>query len=350
MKDLTYNEWLPYDTYEKNECDIKLHDGTILKHYYPNAGDFHACCDLKGSPFEIVEERDVAEIMYRNYYMEDICTNAKHMCNGVPKKRKHPIGTIGHIDHGKTTLTAAIVAAAKDQPITITGRGTVAKEPRLEAPGIEELIQPYNGPKPVGNLEQTKNEWAIMKDEQTPMIPQMEIDVLLGHKEILHDFLIHASKDYPTGIGLAANQVGIWDKLPNGTFTNLNRFMLPVFAKKNRETGEWSLILNPVIIHTEGILSEKKEYCLTWPGKVVVADRHYSVTVSYYDIEGEEHEVTTTGFEAQIWQHEINHLLGIDEVVVNSAGGIEHSKEPGRNDPCLCGSGKKYKKCCRTTK
>jgi len=23
-----------------------------------------------------------------------------------------------------------------------------------------------------------------------------------------------------------------------------------------------------------------------------------------------------------------------------------HGKKPGRNDPCLCGSGKKYKKCC----
>jgi uncharacterized protein YecA (UPF0149 family) len=25
---------------------------------------------------------------------------------------------------------------------------------------------------------------------------------------------------------------------------------------------------------------------------------------------------------------------------------IGHSKEVGRNDPCPCGSGKKYKKCC----
>ncbi|MBR6584145.1 MAG: SEC-C domain-containing protein, partial [Firmicutes bacterium] len=25
-------------------------------------------------------------------------------------------------------------------------------------------------------------------------------------------------------------------------------------------------------------------------------------------------------------------------------------KEPGRNDPCPCGSGKKYKKCCGANK
>jgi len=25
---------------------------------------------------------------------------------------------------------------------------------------------------------------------------------------------------------------------------------------------------------------------------------------------------------------------------------IVHGPQPGRNDPCPCGSGKKYKKCC----
>ena len=29
---------------------------------------------------------------------------------------------------------------------------------------------------------------------------------------------------------------------------------------------------------------------------------------------------------------------------------IQSDKEPGRNDPCPCGSGKKYKKCCATKK
>ncbi|WP_027398213.1 SEC-C metal-binding domain-containing protein [Anaerovorax odorimutans] len=29
---------------------------------------------------------------------------------------------------------------------------------------------------------------------------------------------------------------------------------------------------------------------------------------------------------------------------------VKKEKEPGRNDPCPCGSGKKYKKCCGTNK
>lgn len=32
-----------------------------------------------------------------------------------------------------------------------------------------------------------------------------------------------------------------------------------------------------------------------------------------------------------------------DESLMNP---VRHAQEPGRNDPCPCGSGKKYKKCC----
>jgi len=89
MKDLTYNTWLPYNgDYEKNECDIKMKDGTILKHFYPNAGMFHACCDLQGTQFEAVNSDDVTEIMYRNYYLESLCDKEGNCCNGLPRVKK----------------------------------------------------------------------------------------------------------------------------------------------------------------------------------------------------------------------------------------------------------------------
>jgi preprotein translocase subunit SecA len=34
----------------------------------------------------------------------------------------------------------------------------------------------------------------------------------------------------------------------------------------------------------------------------------------------------------------------VDEKVYGDTGALQHQK-PGRNDPCYCGSGKKYKKC-----
>ena len=50
--------------------------------------------------------------------------------------------------------------------------------------------------------------------------------------------------------------------------------------------------------------------------------------------------------EAVCVQHEIDHLRGM------TIHDRENKLEPistvkiGRNEPCLCGSGKKYKKCC----
>ena len=74
-RNLTYDQWLPFTQYEKNECDIKLKDGTIIKHLYPNAGLFNGCCGKKRC---YIHESEVAEIMYRKYYANDLC---KGDCN-----------------------------------------------------------------------------------------------------------------------------------------------------------------------------------------------------------------------------------------------------------------------------
>lgn len=73
---IIYNQWIPYTEYEKKECDIKLKNGKIVKHVYPNAGWFEGCC---GNNRKRVDENIVAEIMYLKYYQEDLC---KGDCNG----------------------------------------------------------------------------------------------------------------------------------------------------------------------------------------------------------------------------------------------------------------------------
>lgn len=70
MKNITYDIWIPYMEYEKNECDIELKDGTIIKHVYPNAGKFMECCGKKRKEYH---ESEVAKIMYIPYYLLDIC-------------------------------------------------------------------------------------------------------------------------------------------------------------------------------------------------------------------------------------------------------------------------------------
>lgn len=79
-RNLIYDQWLPYKTYEKHECDIKLKDGTIVYHVYPNAGKFATVCGKTFQKPIVVEEKDVAEIMYRKYYSDDLCNGN---CNPV---------------------------------------------------------------------------------------------------------------------------------------------------------------------------------------------------------------------------------------------------------------------------
>ena len=72
-RDLIYNQWIPYTQYEKHECDIKLKDGTIVKHVYPNAGKFQGVCGKTFQKRPVIDEKDVAEIMYIRYYQNDLC-------------------------------------------------------------------------------------------------------------------------------------------------------------------------------------------------------------------------------------------------------------------------------------
>ena len=72
-RNLIYDQWLPYTQYEKHECDIKLKDGKIIYHVYPNAGKFATVCGKTLTKRIVIEEKDVAEIMYRKYYSDDLC-------------------------------------------------------------------------------------------------------------------------------------------------------------------------------------------------------------------------------------------------------------------------------------
>jgi len=83
---------------------------------------------------------------------------------------------------------------------------------------------------------------------------------------------------------------------------------------------------------------------LSFPGCHKSTVRFSRVKVRYFDENLEERTVVVEGLEAVIFQHEIDHLNGVlfkDHV----RKPIRVEKVPGRNEPCVCGSGKKFKKC-----
>ena len=151
------------------------------------------------------------------------------------------------------------------------------------------------------------------------------------------------------GIGLAANQVGIDAQV---AVVNV-REPLVLINPQYEELGN-------EIQYYEG--------CLSFQGKGVNTKRYDSVVIkteqdesSWYfsgaanPIDGkgswEKQERNKNDAEMRLLeticiQHEIDHLNGLtimDRKVVTT---ITKEKNIGRNDPCFCGSGKKYKKCC----
>lgn len=181
--------------------------------------------------------------------------------------------------------------------------------------------------------------FEVIPNEQTPCVPEIQIGDNLDRLIVLREQLI-AFKAYAEtrndAVGLAANQVSI-----DGV-----RFMSRVFALRNLIDGTWRLIVEPQVIEYRGIKDMRCEGCLTWVGQKVLAERYREIYVKYYDEVGKKCYETLRGFQAQIWQHEINHLNGVEEQIVDRNYIEPRPLEVGRNDQCPCGSGKKYKYCC----
>jgi len=182
---------------------------------------------------------------------------------------------------------------------------------------------------------------TIIPNEQTPAIPDMEGQWTVDpyNVKIMYEFVQFVTSN-PRALGMAANQIA----------ADGERIMLPFFMMQ-RKNGRWDLVIQPKITSHQGEIKDEVELCLTWEGKKVLAKRWETVTVEWHRLDGDGATKVVeelTGLEAQIFQHEYDHLKGVPEVIVDwDYQTIKSSgAKVGRNDPCLCGSGKKNKKCC----
>jgi len=134
------------------------------------------------------------------------------------------------------------------------------------------------------------------------------------------------------GIGLAANQVGIDAQV---AVVNVKE---PI------------VLINPKIVSKE---EEVRYYegCLSFPKKGCHTKRYKTIEVKVDNIESNmtfgvgDTEVDL--LESVCVQHEIDHLNGMRILDRAQELTIRRDKPKiGRNEPCPCGSGKKYKKCC----
>ena len=185
--------------------------------------------------------------------------------------------------------------------------------------------------------------------ETNPLIKTKLREVSVEEGRIIAQELFQILNKRGDGIGLAANQVGI-----DAQVAVVNVI-------------EPLVLINPKIIHKDFPI-DYYEGCLSYPKQGIHTKRYRDVIVQTsqsesgwyfsgaestqeakgsWEQEGKKQEQEQRLLESICVQHEIDHLNGITiHDRENKPEPIISKKSVGRNEPCPCGSGKKYKKCC----
>ena len=168
----------------------------------------------------------------------------------------------------------------------------------------------------------TYNEEALrVKCED--VLPE-EIDSLITS---LEQELNEANRLGKNGIGLAAPQIGIAKKIAIIRLDGINLNLINCQLAKGYDR-----------------ITFAGEGCLSFPGKLETTTRYQEVYIT--DNLVYPHHFIATGFLAIACQHELDHInstLFMDRKVIKPE---IVKRKVGPNDPCSCGSNKKYKKCC----
>ena len=100
------------------------------------------------------------------------------------------------------------------------------------------------------------------------------------------------------GVGLSANQIGIGERV----------FVMMV----DIDEEETITCFNPRIIKESKDEVVMEEGCLSYPDKFLDIKRPSSIVVKYEDEKKVLHKTKMTGYTARIFQHEYDHMEGVD--------------------------------------
>ena len=110
---------------------------------------------------------------------------------------------------------------------------------------------------------------------------------------VLIDNMIHHN-----GIGISANQIGIWER---------------AFAMvRDIENNEVMVCFNPRIIKSYSEEVEMEEGCLSYPELFLKVKRPDKIVVKYEDEDKKTHKIKLQGLASRVFQHEYDHMEGID--------------------------------------
>ena len=100
------------------------------------------------------------------------------------------------------------------------------------------------------------------------------------------------------GVGLSANQIGIKER----AFVMIS----------DMESQDTLTCFNPKIVKESKEMVTMEEGCLSYPELFLDIDRPETIVVKYEDEGKELHKIKLAGFIARIFQHEYDHMEGID--------------------------------------
>ena len=100
------------------------------------------------------------------------------------------------------------------------------------------------------------------------------------------------------GVGLSANQIGM----------DVRAFAMI----RDIEHNEVIVCFNPKITKKYDECVDFEEGCLSYPDEFINVKRPDKIDVIYEDEEGKEHKIKLEGFPSRVFQHEFDHLEGID--------------------------------------
>ena len=186
--------------------------------------------------------------------------------------------------------------------------------------------------------------------EDNPIINKKLREVSVEEGNIIATELFQILNERKDGIGLAANQVGIDAQV---AVVNVREPLVLINPKIKEQWDE--------IDYYEGCLSYPKRGLHTKRYKNIIIKTEQEESEWYFSgvetgkegkgswekEQSDKQDQEQRLLEAICVQHEIDHLNGITiHDRENKPKPIVKIKSVGRNEPCPCGSGKKYKKCC----
>jgi len=185
---------------------------------------------------------------------------------------------------------------------------------------------------------------SVVKDIKTLRIRSTDVASIEEATSIIEQLEKELTKVKKYGVGLAAIQIGI-----------------PKRVGVINYKGKTLHLINPKLISKSGEFVFGQEGCLSFPRQYVNTKRYTDFSIENYVIDGDEFRKEGLAFYygtddqwsddllAIAVQHELDHFDGkvFTDVEAEKANPVKRDEtKVGRNDPCPCGSGKKFKKCC----